>query len=110
MPAGSANMWQNITPRLVRTEHLSPGSLGPPTSVHYGRTPSQYDPDEILEFICYQFTSCMRGVLVAQRVILISPYFKLTNMKNHLGESFQAEEQTAPDFFRPIFLAFIPLQ
>ena len=52
----------------------------------------------------------MEGVLVAQRVILIIPYFKLTNIKNHLGKYFQAEEHTAPDFFRPIFLAFFQLQ
>ena len=52
----------------------------------------------------------MEGVLVAQRVILIIPYFKLTNMKNHFGKFFQAEEHTAPDFFRPIFLAFFQLQ
>ena len=48
----------------------------------------------------------MEGVLVAQRVILIIPYFKLTNMKNNFGKFFQAEEHTAPEFFRPIFLAF----
>ena len=38
----------------------------------------------------------MEGVLVAQRVILIIPYFKVTNIKNHFGKFFQAEEHTAP--------------
>ena len=48
--------------------------------------PSQYDPDELLEFICDQFISRMEGVLVAQRGKLISPDYKLTNMKNDIGK------------------------
>ena len=48
--------------------------------------PSQYDADELLEFICDQFISRMEGVLVAQRGKLISPDYKLTNMKNDIGK------------------------
>ena len=40
----------------------------------------------------------MGGVLVAQQVVLISPDFKLTNMKIYFGKFFQAEEHNAPDW------------
>ena len=48
--------------------------------------PSEYNPIEILKFICVQFTARMEVIVVAQRGALISPDYKLTNMKNDIGK------------------------
>ena len=59
----------------------------------------------ILEFICA--TDYLLEVIVfAQRVALISPDYKLNNMKNNIGKFSQGKERTARSNFRPTFLAF----
>ena len=47
---------------------------------------SEYNPIEILKFICVQFIARMEVIVVAQRGTLIIPDNKLTNMKNEIGK------------------------
>ena len=53
--------------------------------------PAEYNPNEILKFRCIQFTACMEVIVVAQRGALISPDYKLTNMKNDIGNIFSGK-------------------
>ena len=53
--------------------------------------PSEYNPIEILKFICIQFTAQMEVIVVEQRGALISPDYKLTNMKNDIGKIFSGK-------------------
>ena len=48
--------------------------------------PSEYNHFEILKFTCVQFTASMEVIVVAQRGALISPDYKLTNVKDGIGK------------------------
>ena len=55
-------------------------------SLHLEDGARQYNPDDLLEFICDQFISRMEDGFVAQRGKLISSDYKLINIKNHIGK------------------------
>ena len=46
--------------------------------------PSEYNPIENLKFKCVQFTVHMEVIVVAQHCAIISPDYKLSNMKNDI--------------------------